>query len=76
MSDTRLLEMILACEQLAESHATALRQIGQLTEAQLQGGGLDTAVLLAYQEQAETAATTLERFRLMLADLKSRITVH
>lgn len=40
MSDTSLLEMVLACEQLAESHAAALRQIGQLTEAQLQGRGL------------------------------------
>jgi len=76
MSDGVLLEMILACEQLGESHAAALRQIAQLTEAQLQGRGLDTAVLLAYQSQAETAAADLERFRALIQQFKTRFTVH
>lgn len=76
MTDSVLLEMLLACEQLGESHARALKQIAQLTDAQLQGRGLDTAVLLAYQEQAEAAEVYLERFRAMLQDFKTRITIH
>jgi hypothetical protein len=68
--------MVLACEQLGESHARALRQIEQLTEAQRTGRRLDTAVLLAYQSEAETAAEYLERFRLMIQEFKARLTVH
>ena len=68
--------MILTCEQLGESPAAALRQILQLTEAQLQGRGLDTAVLRAYQSQAETAAADPERFRALIRQFKSRFTMH
>ena len=76
MSDTMLIEMLAACEQLAEGYARSLRAVQQLTSAGLEGRGIGAAAFHGYHEQAEMAAADLERFRALVAQFKSRITVH
>lgn len=76
MSDAVLLEMIAACEQLAEGYERALWAVQQLTSAGLEGCGISTTVLHAYDEQAEQAAADLEWFRALVAKFKTQFTVH
>jgi hypothetical protein len=47
-----------------------------LADAQTDGQRLPSAVMIAYQDTITRTNAELGRFRLMLADLKSRITVH
>lgn len=75
-SDASFLELLAACEQLAESHARSLRAVQQLTSAGFEGRGITTAVLQAYDEQAEKGAADLERFRGLVVKFKSMFTVH
>ena len=75
-ADAALIEMIAACEQLSEGYARALRAVQQLTSAGLEGLGMSAATLHGYHEQAETAATDLERFRALVAQFKTMFTVH
>lgn len=48
----------------------------QFTSPGLEGRGITITVLHAYDEQAERAAADLERFRTMVAQLKTQFTVH
>lgn len=74
---TMLLEMIAACEQLSEGYARSLRAVQQLTSAGLEGRGMSAATLHAYQEQSETEAADLERFRAASSrNSKTLFTVH
>jgi shikimate kinase len=74
--DATLLEMLAACEQLADGYARSLRAVQQLTSAGLEGRGVSAVALHAYHEEAETAATDLERFRVLVARFKQQIRVH
>ena len=72
-----MLELLAAaCEQLAEGYARSLRAVQQLTTAGLEGRGISTTVLHAYDEQAEQAAVDLERFRALVVKFKRLFTVH
>lgn len=75
-ADAQILELLAACEQLGEGYARALRALQQLTSAGLEGRGITTTVLHAYDEQAERAAADLERFRALVKQLKTHFTVH
>ena len=69
--DAAFLELLAASEQLALGYARSLRAVQNLTSASLEGRGHETSVLLAYQAQAEEAATDLERFRALVAHYKT-----
>ena len=75
-NDATMLELLAACEQLAEGYARSLRAVQQLTSAGLEGRGISVTALHAYDEQAERAAADLERFRALVAQYKSWFTVH
>ena len=71
-----ILEVLAGCEQLMDGYGRALRAVQQLTTAGLEGRGLTAAVLQAYHEQAEIAASDLERFRALVSHYKTMFTVH
>jgi hypothetical protein len=75
-TDAPMLELLAACEQLADGYARALRAVQNLTSAGFEGRGITTAVLQAYDEQAESAAADLEQFRALVAKFKTLFTVH
>jgi hypothetical protein len=75
-SRATILELLAACEQLAEGYARALRAVQNLTSAGLEGRDISIAVLHEYDEQAEKAAADLEGFRAMVAQFKTQFTVH
>ena len=75
-SDVPILELLAACEHLAEGYGRALRAVQQITSAGLEGRGMTAATLQSYDEQAETASADLERFRVLVKQFKTQFTVH
>lgn len=76
MSDPVLLELLAACDALAEATERTNTIVHALAEAHILGQRPADAVLNGYIDQADSAAAHLERFRALVSQVRTSIRVH